>query len=318
MSKIDDAKKILSDIGMPKAQTNDRSAYVLLALAHLEEDNCWAEATKPEMRIVDMMSFMKAHYGKNYKPNTRETIRKDTLHQFVDAAVAERNTGNADRPTNSPKYCYRLTDEMLKLIKAYGTTRWKYQCEAFVAEKGMLAERYKQKRELQRVPVRVNGRELKLSAGRHNALQKAIVEDFASRFALGAEVLYLGDTENKDLVKNQKGLKRLGVEMTDHDKLPDVVLYEPKNKWLFLIEAVTSVGAISFKRMEEMKAMTARCEAGKIFVTAFPDKKTYKDFIDQLAWETEVWIADTPDHMIHLNGDRFIGPRVQSCDADSM
>ncbi|MFS2517149.1 MULTISPECIES: BsuBI/PstI family type II restriction endonuclease [Parabacteroides] len=28
-----------------------------------------------------------------------------------------------------------------------------------------------------------------------------------------------------------------------------------------------------------------------------------------IAWETEVWIAENPGHMIHFNGDRFIGPR---------
>ena len=309
MSKLEEAKGILAAIGMPKAQTNDRSAYVLLSLAELKEDINWKKAQQPEMRIVDMMNFMQANYGKEYKPNTRETIRKDTIHQFVDAAVAERNTDSANRPTNSPNYCYRLTGEMLELIKTYGTRKWQSQLKSFITEKGTLIDRYKQQRDLVRVPVVVNGQEFNFSAGEHNALQKAIIEDFAARFAKGAEVLYVGDTENKDLVKNREILEQLGVEITDHDKLPDVVLYSTNNKWLYFIEAVTSVGPISFKRMEEIEIMTSTCKVGKIYVTAFPDKKTYKRFIDQLAWETEVWIADDPDHMIHLNGDRFIGPR---------
>jgi len=310
MSKLEGAKKILSAVGMPTRQTNDRSAYVLLALAYVEENTPWAKAAKPEMRIVDMMDFMRIHYDKKYKPNTRETIRKDTLHQFVDAAIVERNTDSANRPTNSPKYCYRLTSEMLKLIQTYGTKKWQAQLQQFVTEKGTLAERYRQQRNLQRIPVVVNGKQFELSAGKHNILQKMILEEFAPRFASGAEVLYLGDTEKKDLVRNDVALKRLGIEITDHDKLPDVILFAPQNKWLYFVEAVTSVGSISVKRMEEINAMTTRCKAGKIFVTVFPNKKTYKRFVDQLAWETEVWIADTPDHMIHLNGDRFMGPRV--------
>lgn len=309
MSKLEEAKGILSAIGMPRAQTNDRSAYVLLALSSVKERTPWAKATRPEMRIVDMMNFMNEHYGKEYKPNTRETIRKDTIHQFVDAAVAERNTDSADRPTNSPNYCYCLTPEMLKLIQSYGTRKWQAHLRVFVAEKGALIDQYKQQRDLVRVPVVVNGQEFSFSAGEHNALQKAIIEEFAPRFARGAEVLYIGDTETKDLVKNREVLEQLGVEITDHDKLPDVILYFTDKEWLFFIEAVTSVGPISAKRRLEIEQMTINCKVGRVFVTAFPDNRIFKRFVDQLAWETEVWIADNPDHMIHFNGDMFIGPR---------
>ncbi|MDR1915880.1 MAG: hypothetical protein LBQ58_04825 [Synergistaceae bacterium] len=309
MSKLEEAKGILAAIGMPKAQTNDRSAYVLLALADLKEENNWAKAEKPEMRIIDMMNFMAANYGKEYKPNTRETIRKDTIHQFVDGAVAERNTDSADRPTNSPNFCYCLTNEMLQLVKSYGTRKWQIQLKTFTVQKGMLIEKYKQQRDITRVPITINGQEFNLSAGGHNALQKAIVEEFAPRFVRGAEVLYIGDAENKDLVKNREVLEDIGVDITGHDKLPDVILYSSEKEWLFFVEAVTSVGPMSVKRMREIEAMSIHCKEGKVYVTAFPDRRVYKKFIDQLAWETEVWIADNPDHMIHLNGNRFIGPR---------
>ena len=309
MGKLEEAKGILSAIGMPKAQTNDRSAYVLLALADVAEGAKWANAGKPEMRIVDVMNFMAANYGKEYKPNTRETIRKDTIHQFVDGAVAERNTDSAGRPTNSPNFCYCLTDEMLELIKSYETGQWQTVLQSFIAEKGMLVEKYRQHRDISRVPVMINGQEFNLSAGEHNALQKAIIEEFAPRFARGAQVLYIGDAENKDLVKNRETLEHIGVDITDHDKLPDVILYSAEKGWLYFIEAVTSVGPISVKRVYEIEEMLIGCTVGKVYVTAFPNKKAYKKFIDQLAWETEVWMADNPDHMIHLNGDRFIGPR---------
>lgn len=309
MGKLEEAKGILSAIGMPKAQTNDRSAYVLLSLANIKENDSWKNAKKVEMRIVDTMNFMAENYGKIYKPNTRETIRKDTVHQFVDGAVAERNTNSAERPTNSPNYCYSLTDEMLELLKSYGTKQWQKFLKAFIDKQGKLIDKYNQKRELLRVPVVVNGQEFNFSPGDHNILQKAIIEDFASRFAIGSEVLYVGDTENKALIKNHEVLKKLGVEITKHDKLPDVILYSVAKDWLYFIEAVTSVGPISPKRMKEIQNIARNSKAGKIFVTAFIDKSTCKKFIDQIAWETEVWIAENPDHLIHLNGDKFIGPR---------
>jgi hypothetical protein len=309
MSKLEEAKGILSAIEMPRQQTNDRSAYVLLALAGIKESDFWADANKPEMRIVDMMNFMSEYYNKVYKPNTRETIRKDTIHQFVDGAVAERNVDSLGRPTNSPNYCYCLTDEMLALVKTYGTGNWQDTLRGFKSTHGSLMEKYSQLRDIARVPVVVNGQEFVFSPGEHNTLQKAIIEDFAPRYAKGAEVLYIGDTENKDLIKNHEALTAIGVRITDHDKLPDVVLYVPEKNWLYFVEATASVGPVSVKRMQEIEEMTTECSAGKVYVTAFPNKKTYKKFIDQLAWETEIWIADNPDHMIHLNGDKFIGPR---------
>lgn len=110
-------------------------------------------------------------------------------------------------------------------------------------------------------------------------------------------------------MKNEAALQALGFEITQHDKMPDVVLYCKDKNWLFFVEAVTSVGPMDPKRIEELKFMTQNVTAGKIFVTAFLDFKTYKKFADSLAWDTEVWLAEMPEHMIHMNGDRFIGPR---------
>ena len=309
MGKLEEAKGILSAIGMPDKQTNDRSAYVLLALADIKETADWNEAVSRSMRIVDIMTFMAEHYNKQYKPNSRETIRKETIHLFVEAAVVNRNIDAVDRPTNSPNFSYCLSPEMLELLKTYGTNKWQEALNKFTAEKGTLAAKYSQQRDLVKIPVVVNEKTFSFSAGAHNKLQKAVIEEFAALFAKESEVLYIGDAENKDLIKNKEKLKSLGVVITDHDKLPDIILYSEKQNWLYFIETVTSVGAVSVKRMKEIEGMTVNCKSGKIYITAFPDKKTYKKFVDELAWETEVWIAETPQHLIHLNGDKFIGPR---------
>lgn len=140
-------------------------------------------------------------------------------------------------------------------------------------------------------------------------MQKAIIEEFAPRFAPNSECLYVGDTIQKDMVKDVDKLSQLGFEITLHDKMPDVVLYREDKNWIYFVESVTSVGPMDPKRILEIKSMTSRVTAGKIYVTAFLDFQTFKKFSEQLAWETEVWIADMPDHMIHLNGDKFLGPR---------
>ena len=152
------------------------------------------------------------------------------------------------------------------------------------------------------MPVNINGESFRFSAGKHNELQKAIIEEFAPRFAPNSECLYVGDTIEKDLVKNVEKLKELGFEITLHDKMPDVVLYREDKNWIYFVESVTSVGPMDPKRILEITEMTKD-------VTAFLDFKTYKKFAEELAWETEVWIAEMPEHMIHLNGDRFMGPR---------
>jgi hypothetical protein len=311
MGKLEESKAILKALGMPKQQQNDRSAYTLLALARLNNDSEWSSATNRDMRIVEIMSFMATKYGKEYKPNTRETIRKDTIHQFCDGAITVRNVGNGKRATNSPRYSYRLTNEVLEVIKAYGTEQWKGKLDKFLANNETLIQKYEQSREMNLVPVQINSEAFHFSPGKHNQLQKAIIEEFAPRFAPGSEVLYVGDTVEKDLVKNRGKLSELGILMTDHDKLPDVVLYRPDKDWLYFVESVTSVGPISVKRVNEIGTMLENCRCGVIYVTAFLDMSSngFKKYIEDIAWETEIWIAEFPDHMIHMNGDRFIGPR---------
>lgn len=121
--------------------------------------------------------------------------------------------------------------------------------------------------------------------------------------------MYVGDTEDKNLYINEEGLKAINLNVTEHSKLPDIIIIDSEKEWLFLIEVVTSHGPISPKRMIELENFTESCKYGKVYVTVFPSSKEFKQHLADIAWETEVWLADTPDHMIHFNGNRFIGPR---------
>lgn len=305
MSKKDEARTILAAIGMPSAQQSDMCCHTLLALCSIEKEANWSHAKNEWMRIYDIMQFMTNSYSVNYAANTRETVRKQAIHHFRIAAIVEDN----GKPTNSPNYAYRLTDEFLEMIKHYGSPQWDSLFEAFSKNYTSLIEIYASKKKMTKMPVEIDGKKLTFSTGKHNELQKLILEEFAPRFAHNSKCLYVGDTTVKDLHKDVEMLEQLGFTITLHDKMPDVVLYREDKDWLYFIEAVTSVGPMDAKRILEIEAMTENVAAGKIFVTAFMDFRTFKSFSESLAWETEVWIADLPEHMIHMNGDKFLGPR---------
>lgn len=305
MEKLEEARIFLQMVGMPKAQQADICCYVLLAMAGIKPDMNWNEAENEWIRIHDMIQFTNINYGTRYAENSRETFRKQALHNFRTAALIEDN----GESTNSPNYRYRLTDETLQLLKQMRTKEWEKAINRFLKYHEKLVDIYASKKKMTMMPVKINGFNFNFSAGKHNELQKAIIEEFAPRFAPYSECLYVGDTIKKDLVKNIDKLTKLGFEITIHDKMPDVVLYRKEKDWIYFIESVTSVGPMDSKRILEIENMTKNVTAGKIYVTAFLDFKTYKKFSEELAWETEVWIAELPEHMIHLNGDKFMGPR---------
>ena len=303
MDKIEQVRKLLKDIGLPQYQQSNICALTILGMANLKEDTPWANASNEWIRIHDIIAFVNENYNKSYAENSRETFRKQAIHHFRTAAIVEDNT----KATNSPDYRYRLTEEFLKVIRKIDVSN--RPLKTFVRNHQSLIEIYASKRKMTKMPVKINGIDFTFSPGKHNQLQKAIIEEFAPRFAPNAECLYVGDTIQKDLVKNEDRLKELGFTITLHDKMPDVVLYRADKDWIYFIEAVTSVGPMDPKRIQEITEMTDGVKAGKIFVTAFLDFKTYKKFSEKLAWETEIWLAEMPDHMIHMNGDKFLGPR---------
>jgi len=309
LSRITEAAEILTALGLPKAQQNARSALTLLALANIKPKTPWKDAESPLLRTVDIMAFIREHHGKDYKANSRETFRRQTLHQFEQARLVDRNPDDPTRPTNSGKNAYRLTPDALQAVRTYGSDGFRTAAYDFVARHGSLVASYRHERESHQVPLTLpDGTTVQLSPGKHNVLQVAVVEQFGPRFAPGAIVLYVGDTAKKHVVFEAKQLQALKVPITEHDKLPDVVLYWPEKNWLFLIEAVTSHGPVSPKRHAELEKVLAACTAERVYVTAFLETSDFKKYVADIAWETEVWIADKPDHMVHFNGPKFLGP----------
>ena len=310
MSKIDEARDILAQLGLPPAQQNDISCLTLLALTGLSEDDAWGQAAKPSRTIHQILVFMRDTYGRDYAENTREVVRRQVIHQLEQARVVDRNPDAPDLPTNSPRTHYGLTDEALSVLRLYQTGDWESELQSFRSSHGALLEIYQRRRRRREIPIRTStGEEIRLSPGRHNRLQADVVNVFGPKFAPGAVLLYLGDAANKLLHLYEERLDQLNIPLTEHDKLPDVVLYDEERNWLFLVEAVTSHGPVTPKRFEELEATLKDCTATRVYVSAFPEFRQFKRHADSIAWETEVWLSEIPDHLIHFNGDKFLGPR---------
>ena len=307
------ALQVLAALGLPRPQQNERSALCLLALLNLTPGKDWAEAEHPLIGITPIMDWARQHYGKDYAPNTRETFRRQTMHQFCDAGIALYNPDQPDRPVNSPKAVYQIEPATLNLLRTFGTAQWHEALTAYLAERETLIARYAKAREQTRIPVEIApGQRITLSPGDHSELIRAIIEDFAPRFAPGSVLVYAGDTGEKWGYFDAPLLAGLGVAVDAHGKMPDVVLHYTQRNWLLLVESVTSHGPVDGKRHAELAKLFAGSTAGLVYVTAFPNRAIMGRYLGEIAWETEVWVADAPSHLIHFNGERFLGPYEES------
>ncbi len=307
--KLQESVAILEALGFGQRQTNDTAGYVLLALLDLPPSEPWSAASNPLRGITPIIEFIQKRYGKAYKPNSRESIRDEAVKYFVEAGMLLRNPDKPERPTNSGKTVYQVEPSALALLRTFGTKAWSKQLKQYLASRDAIRSELARHRQIPRIPVRLpSGDAVTLSPGGQNPLIKSIVEEFCSRFAPGATVAYIGDAENKFLHLDAAYLEGLGVIIAAPAKMPDVVVHDTRRNWLLLIEAVVSAGTVDAKRRQELKQLFGGCSAGLVFVTALESRQAFGRFQQQISWETEVWIADDPEHVIHFNGERFLGP----------
>lgn len=311
--KINEATKILKLLIFPREQTNERSALTLLALLNLKPTQKWSHANPTSIGITPIMEFIKKNYKKEYAPNSRETIRRFTVHQFEQAGIVIANP-DKPRPTNSPNYVYKIEENFLKLVKDFKTQNWSNSLKNYQSSVKSLSTLYAKQRELQKIPVRVNEKiGIYLSPGGQNKLVEKIIKEFCEYFTPGGKLIYVGDTQNKWSYFDKELLKKLGVEIKDiHGKMPDVIVHYTRKKWLVIIEAFTSHGPVNPKRKIELERLFSSSKLGLVFITAFLDKKTMVRNLSDVAWETDVWSAEDPTHLVHLNGERFLGPDPKS------
>lgn len=307
--RIQEARDILGQLGFTHRQANEVAALTFLSLLDLRPAQMWSEASDPLRGITPIIEFINDTYGVSYAPNTRETIRDEAVKHFVEAGMLIRNPDDPARPTNSGKTVYQVHPTALALFRSYGAKTWAKNLEQYRAETGSLRKELQRHREISMIPVRLpDGTTVRISPGGQNPLIKAVIEAFCPRFTPGGTVLYIGDAESKFAHLHADEVTRLGITVPAPAKMPDVVVHDTRRNWLILIEAVASDGPVDGKRRKELKELFAGTTAPLVYVTAFQSRTTMRAFLPVISWESEAWVADDPNHLIHFNGHRFFGP----------
>ncbi len=313
---VKEATDILVAFGVPTEGMTERRkakmAKAFLAVAGIKPGDKWTEikvndpSHRPRSR--DCINWMNKHLGENISSGSYDDIRRKDLVFPVEVGAVLKAAGNEDAATNDGTRGYAINPKFADQIKKFGTPQWESSLKKFMKGKNTLVEQLKQRREKSMLPVKIGNTEIVFSPGEHNQIQKAVIEEFLPRFGQDAEVLYVGDTADKFLFLNEATLSQLKFFEIAHDKLPDILAYSKNKNWIFLIEAVHSANPIDPLRKLTFEKQLVNCSADIVFVTAFLTRAAFKKFAADIAWETEVWIAENPEHMIHFNGDKFLGP----------
>lgn len=311
--RINEALYILDKLGIPinkSPRSLERMALVFLAVADITAEKNWSEAVDFDngrnLRTRDIINFINTNLHDNISSGSYDDIRRKDLKPLVLQGIIIQT--NPSAASNDPTRGYALNPEYAGLIRSFGANDWQRLVEEFISNKTTLSEKLSAQRRLQKTPVILpSGVALELDVSQHNQLQKAIIEEFLPRFGFNAEVLYVGDTSNKTLFFNRERFAELTIPEPRHGKLPDIIAYSNEKNWLYVIEAVYSSGPISAVRLLELKELLRSFTSDIIFVTAFLEKRTFLKFATEIAWETEVWLASDPDHLIHFDGDKFLG-----------
>ncbi|MGB3206468.1 MAG: BsuBI/PstI family type II restriction endonuclease [Crinalium sp.] len=314
---INEALYIIYKFGVPLEKLSkrrlERIAMAFLAVANVKQSSDWQNILcSHALRTRDIIRYWNRHFYENISESSYDDIRRKDLKLTVLAKIVIASSSNPNAARNDGTRAFAVNPEYATLIKAFGSESWEDEVEKFLANKVTLEEELSDKRDVTLIPVIFpSGKAVEFSPGKHNELQKAIIEQFLPRYGYGAEVLYVGDTANKFLYVEKERLEELKFFELSHGELPDVVAYSQQKNWIYLIEAVHSSGVISSIRLLELKKLTEQCSADIIFVTTFLDRTTFRQFAPDIAWETEVWIAEAPDHIIHFDGEKFLGPYSQ-------
>lgn len=309
---IASAIEVLQRFGIGESQQNNRSAMTLLALLNLKPGDDWNNASNPVMGTRAIMDWIRDYYGVDYKPNTRETICRFTLHQFVIANIVEENSDEPNRPINSPKWNYRVSDDALRVMIHGSESIFEVVLKEFLENHVSYTSLVEERKNMPKTPVLLpSGTVLNLSPSGQSVLIKDIVEEMLPRFAPGCRVVYIDDTDHNHGVTDVSLFDELGINLKARKKAPDVIAWDSSRDWLFIMEAASTHGPVDVTRKNELKEVFANIWDKVVLVSCFPNRKIMQKYLSLLAWETEAWCADTPDHMVHFDGLRFMGPYEQ-------
>ena len=317
--KVEQALNILRLVGVPvrdmTSRRQERVAKALLAVAGILPGGKWANATSyfnetaEPLTTRGIIGVWNEHFGESIADASYDDVRRRDLLFLVEAGLVAPSAADPAADVNDGTRGYSVPLVALDLLRSYEGPDWEKSLLKFRDKAGVLKDRLSKAREFKKVPVTLpDGSEYRLSPGPHNEIQKAVIEEFLPRFSKGAEVLYIGDASKKILHLDEDRLRDVGIREMGKGTLPDIVAYEEDRNWLFLIEAVHSSNPISEMRHLALRRLTEGVTSGCLFVSAFADAAGFSRFSKEIGWETEVWIASDPDHMIHFDGGRFLAP----------
>lgn len=297
---ISTVKEILNEIGFPQKNITDITSICVLALydtkprSHLIKNYT---SLAQGARIRDILDYSRTDLGKNYAENTRETVRKHSLKYLVDSGMVIQNADDPNRVTNSGLNNYILSDSFKKLLDAYLSNNTEYNIIKNEFVDSVTIERRDNIEKLKKKPVIINSpildRELILSPGDHNIIEKFIVEDIFPKIAPNFQLVYIGDTKSKNLFIDYDICKTIGLTIDVHTKIPDVIGYDDTTKTIILFEAVASSGPIDDLRKKELLEIFQHWTGKLIFGTAFLSSKLFQSFSTTIACGTTAYIIES-------------------------
>lgn len=307
-----DMLDVLSALGCTANLTDrrlEKMSKACLAVGGIEHKLSEAKSANDDFFLGtrEIIAFENANFGEHISSGSYDDIRRQDLALPMELGLVINSSSLEKQATNNPMRGYALSPLFASLIRQYGKPSWEGALQMFRENSGFQNKIIAKKNKLEEVVITLpSNKVLKLTPGGHNELQKDIVEVFLKKFGMGAQVLYIGDTKSKYLYKDEATLDRIHFFDLKHDMLPDIVAYSEEENVVFLIEAVYTSGPMSEQRVAKLRELLKECPCEKIFVTAFLNKKKFQSLASDIAWESEVWIAEAPDHMIHFNGSKFL------------
>lgn len=311
-----EALQILACLGIPiddfTERQKEKTAMALLAVGDIKRSSDWSKIKDSRKNYAlttrQIISFHNAYLEEKISSGSYDDIKRKDLEPLLVCEIVRPSSPESN--TSDPTRGYQVNPEYARIISKYGQRDWFKQVEIFNKSHKSYAERISSHRDLPKISVTTpDGKVFELKDGEHNAIQKAIIEELLPRFGFGAQILYFGDSDNKyGLIYEKEKLEELGFNNLKQNRLPDVVAYSPAKDWIFLIEAYHTSNPINQLRKYALERVAGAAAAKAIYITAFENSASYRDCSEDLAWETEVWIATDPDHMIHRDGKRFLGP----------
>lgn len=316
---IREALFIIEQLGIPTegltGRDKEKMAMALLAAGDVKKSSDWSKIKSANdgygITTKQCIDFYNTYLDENMSKGSYDYVLRDGLNKLIIGGIVDRSKPEANLSDSTRGY--RISAEYARIICKFGQSDWEKQVEIFNKTHKTYQERINQIRDIPQITVRtVDGKEFQLKDGEHNLIQQQVITEFLPRFGYGATVLYCGDSDNKYGVINEKDkLEEIGIHDLSQGKLPDVVAYSEEKDWIYLIEAYHTSNPITPERKFELEEMVGENAEKCIFITAFQSNESYRSCTEELAWETEIWIATNPDHMIHRNGCRFMGPYIK-------